>query len=395
MTARVRRALAALSALSSIAALAAFAFLPGCGDAVVGGSCAPGYAMCNGACQPLAACQDVGPDTFVDVGDGAPGDVGDGSADGYETDGMLPDGVACPDPPYVTNDHCGGCEIACGGTTPLCKGQGDPPVYGCVSPCEPGKTYCNGVCVDTDIDPYNCGGCGNFCPTGLCNGGKCRGAVPGHAVAIGHDYVGAAPLAAVSKVLVNAAFLPGRNPVRILGYQEYADAASVARVKAVLDGGTSMSGRTYALTPAATQAELLSKLTIDAFDVVLIYDQPNAPAGTLLGVGAAFAPDFASFSESGGVIVALDGASGVGEMPTFLAASGLLDTGAHTTVTSSELQVVAPADAVGIGVLSPYQAPTRSVTFGSLGAASATQVSVVVEPVSKAPVVIHRVVIKK
>jgi hypothetical protein len=59
-----------------------------------------------------------------------------------------------------------------------------------------------------------------------------------------------------------------------------------------------------------------------------------------------------------------------------------------------ELNLVAPADAIGIGVLSPYQAPSSSVSFTLVGAPSALQVTVVREPKSGEPVVVHRVVIK-
>src|SRR5439155_20045974 len=43
----------------------------------------------------------------------------------------------------------------------------------------PGETYCgNGFCVDLKSDTYNCGACGNICPTGrnaLCCNGVCKG----------------------------------------------------------------------------------------------------------------------------------------------------------------------------------------------------------------------------
>ncbi|MGH6962317.1 MAG: hypothetical protein ACREE7_17685, partial [Dongiaceae bacterium] len=35
--------------------------------------------------------------------------------------------------------------------------------------------FCDGECVDRDVDPAHCGGCGNVCmpPTPSCAGGSC------------------------------------------------------------------------------------------------------------------------------------------------------------------------------------------------------------------------------
>jgi hypothetical protein len=43
----------------------------------------------------------------------------------------------------------------------------------CVRRCPPGSTNCSSGCVDTAIDPFNCGACGNVCSTGLCVSGSC------------------------------------------------------------------------------------------------------------------------------------------------------------------------------------------------------------------------------
>lgn len=43
--------------------------------------------------------------------------------------------------------------------------------------CAPGRTRCDGDCVDTSRDVANCGDCGNACANGeSCQGGVCRGA---------------------------------------------------------------------------------------------------------------------------------------------------------------------------------------------------------------------------
>lgn len=46
-----------------------------------------------------------------------------------------------------------------------------------VTQCDPGETACAGVCVDTDTDPANCGGCGVPCD-GDCVNGECFGMPP-------------------------------------------------------------------------------------------------------------------------------------------------------------------------------------------------------------------------
>src|SRR4029078_9122711 len=37
-------------------------------------------------------------------------------------------------------------------------------------------TLCGYTCVDTEDDPLNCGKCGNICPSGTCDDGKCKSA---------------------------------------------------------------------------------------------------------------------------------------------------------------------------------------------------------------------------
>lgn len=40
--------------------------------------------------------------------------------------------------------------------------------------CPPGTVSCGNTCVDTSINPLNCGGCGLYCPPeSYCSGGRC------------------------------------------------------------------------------------------------------------------------------------------------------------------------------------------------------------------------------
>lgn len=337
------------------------AMLAGCGEAVVDGSCADGYAYCDGACRIASACSPA------DAAREAPDAAGDALDDSGFAD-TLADTFA------DTMD------------------ARDP--LGETTACEPPTTACPAGCVDLDVDPNNCGACGHVCPTGLCNGGKCRGAKAGHVVVAGHDYLGAAPALAVSRVLANAVFLPGKNPVRVLSFESYSEASSVASVKAILDEGAASSGRTYVKSTAASLADFRDRLLIDSFDVALIFDQPKAPPGVLRSVGCDMKLSLDSFSRVGGVVVVLDAASGVAEMSEFLTASTMLETSAHAVVTGKTVDVVAPGDAIGIGVFSPYLAPTRSVSFSVSEPPSASLVTVVSEPDSGKPVVLHKVVFR-
>jgi hypothetical protein len=58
-------------------------------------------------------------------------------------------------------NNCGGCDIKC--TAP--PGEVSRCINGgCTIPeCREGTTKCDGICVDTQSDDYNCGGCGFAC----------------------------------------------------------------------------------------------------------------------------------------------------------------------------------------------------------------------------------------
>lgn len=71
---------------------------------------------------------------------------------------------------YSDPKHCGGCNMACTGATPVCN------VGVCSAVCGQGLVTCNGACVNDQTDPFNCGGCGKACSTGQnCLSGVCSG----------------------------------------------------------------------------------------------------------------------------------------------------------------------------------------------------------------------------
>ncbi len=116
-----------------------------------------------------------------------------------------------------------------------------------------------------------------------------------------------------------------------------------------------------------TEAEILADLNIDAFDMLLIFDQPNAPADALATLGGDLDAQLLRFGQSGGVAVALDGGSGRGEMPWFLGTSGVLNVVDERLTTGLTLENLAFTDAVGLGVLSSCLAPARTVSFSLAG----------------------------
>lgn len=67
-------------------------------------------------------------------------------------------------------DHCGGCNMPCGGGEFCNMGT-------CETDCGGGPSFdcdADGFCDDdTNSDPMNCGGCGNVCSGGVCNFGVC------------------------------------------------------------------------------------------------------------------------------------------------------------------------------------------------------------------------------
>ncbi|MBN1426670.1 hypothetical protein JXA88_19155, partial [Candidatus Fermentibacteria bacterium] len=82
------------------------------------------------------------------------------AACGDSSESSCPDGLTLCGGECVNlltdNRFCsadGSCGTACA-SGQLCNGSGL-----CVLVCPSGHTICNGRCVDTDLDPDNCGGC--------------------------------------------------------------------------------------------------------------------------------------------------------------------------------------------------------------------------------------------
>lgn len=187
-----------------------------CSPCTSDGQCDSGEVCCNGQCLTGTCCtssQCIPPQTCggggtanvcectpktcqanrdcgsIPTGDGCGGPLNCGACSGTDTcgGGGTPNVCGCtPTTTCPAGQQCGsftnncGVSINCGPGCPAgqqCDGTGK-----CFcSPTGPNQIVlanCSGICVDTNIDSNNCGGCGNTCPvrgSGQigCNGGTC------------------------------------------------------------------------------------------------------------------------------------------------------------------------------------------------------------------------------
>lgn len=381
----------------------------GCGDgtAIVGGSCRAPWVECSGACVDVAsdpahcggcdlacaagvlcisgrcggasneaATTDGAPDATVegaravdggdastqsDGSDGSDASVlpGDGAADS-NLDGAS--GDACT-PPYVSDDQCGNCFTKCVGTNDSCK-VGDAGAYACAPFCAPPLSRCGNVCKDLRSDGDNCGICNRVCASNICINSVCQGASSGDIVYIGHDYFATPSKTSQARILENAVLLSPTTPVRVLAYQRYASANAVTKVSAILADAQARSGRTIQTTGTSTDGALIG-VTKATYDVVLVYDQLSAPAGSMGTLGAAAKPALGAFTHIGGVVIMLDGATGANpQMHQFSTATGLLTVAQHQSVgAGQQLEIIAPTDALATGVVSPFAMRVATARF--------------------------------
>jgi hypothetical protein len=365
----------------------------GCGgdNGLVGGSCAQGYAPCGSNCCPVSTDSS----TDVTTADGS----GDGMGDGSDTS-MLADGADATDGSNA--DRFGGDRFM-GGDGPPDGTGGDaadgtggdgtaPDAEGGIV-CTPPLVDCNGMCVDLTSDPDNCGQCNNVCASVICQMSMCVGTTAGGIVYIGHDYLTTNAGTSQAHVLTNAVFIPQNSPLKVLSYERYASANAVSRVKAIINNGAAIRGTTVKITSTITDTDIPTKLVFTAFQVLVVQDQSTAPAGAMATLGTSWAATLGTFTQAGGIVIVLDGGTGVHEMPAFSTATALLSVTADAPLaTGTQLLDVAPGDVVGVGVVSPYGAGKNSVTI-TTEAAGGNVVYVIEQPVDggpNVPVVVHK-----
>jgi hypothetical protein len=213
------------------------------------------------------------------------------------------------------------------------------------------------------------------------------------------DYVWAQDQTSHTTLLGNSTiYLPRRNHVRILGFTTWAPAGVRNQVNRVIGWSAATLNKTFTIDTITDPATLSARLNIQDYDVFLVYEQSDAPGGQLKMVGGGWATTLESFAQAGGVVVVLDGAQGISEMPEFIDSAGLLALLGHNAISiedsSTQFYVKAPADQLATGVLSPMSPKPYSCVFDLNGTPPAN-VSLVVtdDPVDVGrPVVVHRVV---
>jgi hypothetical protein len=260
--------------------------------------------------------------------------------------------------------------------------------------CTPPLADCGGVCIDTTMDPANCGACGTTCYSGICQSSHCVGETTGSLIFIGHDYTTYSQ--AQARVLSNAVLLPqASKTIPVLSYERYASATPLANVKNIIGMAATNIGRTLALTSTTTDSDVTTGLTIDKYGVLLVADQPAANPGDLAALGASWMTTVTTFTQAGGVVVVLDSNTGVQEMPALVTSTQLLSVTAQVSVPIfTELDVVVLTDAVAQGVASPYAAGAYSASFTTEPAGGPVVYVVTTfatDASTSAPVVIHKV----
>jgi hypothetical protein len=241
-------------------------------------------------------------------------------------------------------------------------------------------------------DRNHCGDCGSVCGTGMCAAGVCLDGTFGHAVLIGMDYAGVTTPSAASTVLGNAMFLAEGTKIEVARFRAFVDAEGHGSegVSKAIEHEAAERARVVQAHDALTADEVLDDLVGGELDVLIVEDQPAAPAGELANIGAQWAGPMQAFLEKGGVVIVLVTNAGRGEMRQLLASSTLLGTSATIDVGGSTLFDWGWLDAVGQGIVGPFIAPPGAVSFIPLEPESGLFASVI-GTASGAPVVLHKV----
>jgi hypothetical protein len=216
--------------------------------------------------------------------------------------------------------------------------------------CELPLVACADECVDLSSDPDNCGACGRVCASGICSAGSCVGALAGHIVAIGHDYRD--HNAAMRRVLGNAAALAAGTDLAIARIRGSAVAAAHTGTRQALASGLAVLGRDW--------HEVNAVDGLAGIDVAVIEAQLG-DGDVSASLGAMWAPSLDGVLQRGGVVIVLEGASGVSFR--FAAAAALYVASAPVDASGSQAMIVDASDAIAQQVVSPYLAEFTSVAM--------------------------------
>jgi hypothetical protein len=329
----------------ALCAMLATAGLVGC-DALVGGSCRDGFVAQDGVCVVDVTTASSGKSS------GGAGGTGVGTATGGASTGGSASSVG-------------------GGMM-----------------CRPPLVQCPDGCVNLQMDVSNCGACDNFCLSEICVEGACVGQTVGHVVVIGMNYSQVSQ--PMRQLLGNAVFLPPGNPLRLAEWHEHAAGQAVSVVNAVLIEQATLRGRALSRT-AFKQDELIDGLLNTPQDVLLVYDQTLAQAGSLASWGTVMQPALSKFTSSGGTVVVLATNEGTAEMDQWLVNSELLAVNSVNSISGEQVSNDAPGHAVGLSVLSPFLAKPETVSFDVTVDPQAPASTILSRAMDGAPVVTHQI----
>ncbi|MBS1118609.1 MAG: Tryptophan synthase alpha chain [Deltaproteobacteria bacterium] len=293
--------------------LVASLMLAGCFDSLVSNPCASGYQLVGGTCVVHESEPDADP-----APDSGPGQ------DAASSDGGLVDapvGLVCTLP----------------------------------------EIECSGGCLDVSSDPDNCGACDRVCASGICQAGHCLGTLSGHIIAIGHDYQ--SHHAAMRTVLGNSIALGAHPDVAVARWHGSSSEASSTGTTLAINLSMASLGRPW--HPVALAATPSTTALADADVLVIEAQTGDGVAARASAVPWASAID--GFLQRGGVVVVLEGVSGVSYQVAD--GAGLFSIAPPVDSTGLVALVSDGSDAIAQQVVSPYLAELSSVVFpGVVGA---------------------------
>jgi hypothetical protein len=322
-------------------------------------------------------------------------DGDDGAVDAVDIDGAItdadsidvdPDAVTplvCNAPQTICNDecvdtsldpeNCGVCNTIC--STGVCND-------GKCLTCKADESVCGRVCVALATNPDNCGGCGVSCSNGICSNGHCEAAGTGRAIVIGHDYLRNRP--AMNRILGNAVFLWPVNPVRLLVYEGAANRTAIVGANGAIAQVATATGRQWTPT-VASDADVPTLLA--SHQVFLVYGQESASDATLASLALSWKDALTTFLQNGGTVIVLDAVYGNAGTSQILSLAGLVDIARATSSTGDVCTVTARGDAVATGLPRTYLCEQNSASF-TLTDTSTTITRVVADGTN--PVVVNK-----
>ena len=365
--------------LDSVVSAECSAEATACGDVCVDTASDPDNCggcglVCDGECSAGLCSSDSPPtgptaidDPSMDGSGPEPGDDAPGPKDGPKDGNTIDDAPTVDEPPvpcdlgeescenqcvFTGNDasNCGGCGIECGDGV-CSSGQ-------CVPECEPVEATCDGGCADLASDANHCGACGQACASGLCQAGLCQDAIAGHVIVIGHGL--SESNAAMERLLGNSVFLGYGQSVDVVAYTGSARIADIERVDQALDAYALARGSSWNKIEV-NQPELVPQALANG-DVFLVYAQGQGVSPEQLGDQWQIALD--SFTHQGGIVVVLDDGAQGGTYRV-LEPAGLFTAVGSSSIVGQVVNLVAPGDAVAIGVPLSYLAPAGSISFST------------------------------